>query len=623
MFYRSKFIVPALMLLLLPLSLFLSSCSTKADGPDPVKESPVVQIVNIPASGSHFTSSPLVNWFGTDADGYIVAYEYAVISASVVVANVDTSNIAALRSYAEANIQDVGPTATCDPACWTVIDVSESDSPTRQQVRLVAGDSPADTVVQFFFLRALDNDGKYSLIDYSIYSRSNNPPNTEISTVPDRKGYFDLPDTSSSYGGISFDWKGTDKIDFPNDTDQPEFEYFYQVFGPFASTDLQFNDSTGRFLEGYVFDTVSNHSKLIITSQDTIRGGSWVTTASARFFNLWRNESSSNETRVNYFVVKVTSRDDASTPDPTPDYVVFKAIYPKFENRVLLVGVKNCNFIRPGDVPCDHSSFEDVYTIDSLFDYYQRIFDKAGYTDAAFRVQEMTGAILPTDQACRYKVIVVFSDGNSVPTIPAAFMTQLAEYMRIGGNVWVWSSSPFGTGYSVSALTAFTPSSLHYRYFRVLAEYRAAWGVNYQARTFYPPDSAGIPVPNDQFVGGLALNGTGFHNVSADMDKVQKTYNYLRQSNLSKDHWQFLGVPNATYMIRDLAAEPLFLFNSHFEGNIPDSLKTWVGPLHGTVVAVRYDSGQFRTSVFAFPAWSIYEDDAVHIVDKMMTWFLR
>ncbi len=54
--------------------MFVSSCSTETEGPVPEPKQPVVNIVNIPASGSHFTTSPVINWYGTDADGYIVAY---------------------------------------------------------------------------------------------------------------------------------------------------------------------------------------------------------------------------------------------------------------------------------------------------------------------------------------------------------------------------------------------------------------------------------------------------------------------------------------------------------------------------------------------------------------------
>ncbi len=624
MFLQEKFIRSAVPLLLLAAALFVSSCDTSPTGDPPDLKKPIVTIVNIPASGSHFTTSPVINWYGTDVDGYIVAYQHAVVTADVLLAaSVDTSDAAQLRAYAAANIQLPGPNSNCIPACWTLVDVERSDSPTRQEVRLVAGTTPTDTVVQFFFVRAIDNDSVSSEIEFSIYSRSNNPPETEITTGYERGGFFDLPDTSSAYGGISFDWKGSDKIDFPSDTDQPEFDFYYQVFGPYNKSELDFDTLTGKFNGDFKIDTNQVAEKLVLSSQDTERGGVWVQSTSARVFNLWRNAPVADTTREGYFVIKVTARDDASAPDPIPDFRVFRAIYPRFEKRILLYARENCRFgTSPGEISCtERTDGIDIYRWAEINEYYRRIFVSAGYTDVD------TTRTRPTKlQIAQYKLIVILGDG-SAPSYTSDDYAGLTTYMDLGGSVWVWSISPFG-GSTSEQLNAFSPNSVPIRYFRVTGEYKDGWTPRYILRSlgWSPTETDTIRPENlDQFIGGLALTGTGLDDFAVDLEKVQMTYIFKRGSEQTNwyDEVTFRGAPHTNYFVRDVLSTPLFLYNSYFGSNIPDNFKRWVKPLHGTVIAVRQDNGIFKTAAFGFSPWAVEEDDAVNIVTKMTDWFLN
>ncbi|MBK7093357.1 MAG: hypothetical protein IPH59_16860 [bacterium] len=626
MFLQKKFIGSAAILLLFAAAAFVSSCSTSPDGPVPPAEKPIVKIVNIPASGSHFTNSPVINWYGTDVDGYIVAYQHAVVTAEVLLAaSIDTSDAAQLRAYAAANIELPGPNATCVPACWTIVDVERSDSPTRQEVRLVAGNTPADTVVQFFFVRAIDNDSVASEIEFSIYSRNNNPPETEITTSYERGGFFDLPDTSAAYVGISFDWKGSDKIDFPSDTDQPEFDFFYQVFGPYNKSDLDFDTLTGKFRNDFKIDTNQVAEKLVLSSQDPNRGGVWVQSTSARVFNLWRNAPVADTTREGYFVIKVTARDDASAPDPVPDFRVFRAIYPRFEKRVLLYAREDCALgPSPGEIPClERSDGINVYRWAEINEYYRRIFVNAGYTDVD------TTRVRPTKlQIAKYKLIVMLGDGWTA-TYGSDDYAGLTTYMDLGGSVWVWSTSPFGgTTATAEQLNNFSPNSVPIRYFRVTGEYRDGWVPRYIFRSlgWAPTETDTVRPENlDQFVGGLALAGTGLEDFDVNLEKVQMTFIFKRGADQTNwyDEVFFRGAPHTNYFVRDVLSTPLYLYKSHFGGNIPDDFKRWIKPLHGTVIAVRQENVRFKSAVFGFGAWSVEEDDAVNIVTKMCDWFLN
>ncbi|MGB5137459.1 MAG: hypothetical protein WBP29_02900, partial [Candidatus Zixiibacteriota bacterium] len=488
------------------------------------------------------------------------------------------------------------------------------------------GEDPADTIVQFFFVRAIDNDSIHSEVAYSVYSRSNNPPNTEILTIPDRTGYFDVPVLNSTYFGIPFEWKGTDKIDFPNDADQPVFEFYYQVFGPYTSSDLEF-DRFGRLVEGFEIDTL-DISKLVLSSRDTTRGGVWVKSTGATFYNLWRNASFVDTTRENYFVAKVTARDDATTPDPTPDYVAFRAVYPRFEKDILIYAPALCREnVASGNVPCTRNNiWFGEYGITDLQAYYKRIVAAAGYPNATFTEDWLNKITI-----AKHKLVIMFGDGEGVLITDTVFSNAfkvLTDYMRLGGNVWAWAPAPFGklAGPSASneGLISFGPSSLPLVYFSVIGEYHPGWIKSYLAKAQADPASDTIPVSNEQFAGGLALGGTGLNDFQIDLEKVQGTYLFDREADsTSLRYVQFRAAPSTSYFVRDVLSQPLFLYSSVFDSGIPDSIKTWIQPLQGSVIAIRTDRGLFKSATFGFSAWSMREEDAIDLTTKMIDWFLQ
>ncbi len=295
---------------------------------------------------------------------------------------------------------------------------------------------------------------------------------------------------------------------------------------------------------------------------------------SAKVFNLWRNAPVADTTREGYFVIKVTARDDASAPDPIPDYRVFRAIYPRFEKRILLYA--------KGELPIwnvawrnllcrTYSDGINIYRWAEINEYYRRIFVNAGYTDVD------TTRTRPTKlQIAKYKLVVMLGDGNS-PTYTADDFASLTTYMDLGGNVWVWSISPFG-GSSLQQVNAFSPNSLPIRYFRVTGEYKDGWTARYIYRSlgWSPTETDTIRPENlDQFVGGLALIGTGLDDFDVDLEKVQMTYIYKRGADQTNwyDEVMFRGAPHTNYFVRDVLSTPLYLYKSYFGSDIPDNFE--------------------------------------------------
>ncbi len=231
-------LVSALLLFLLlsvPLSLlFVSGCSSDWQGEEAGNLAPIVGFINSPPESTNFSKNSVIYWWGSDPDGIIAYFRYHV--ATVTEIGDPTPSSAVLMAY----IQSV------DDTSWTYIDVDVANSQpgTQEIIKLSANlDDPVNTfVMQYVFLQAVDEQGLGSEIDWRVFGRNDNPPQTILFNPPP----FDLPfvDAVGSGGiitGVKLRWKGEDLIDFPQDP--PPFEFEYRLYGPY-------NDS--------VFDLVSS-----------------------------------------------------------------------------------------------------------------------------------------------------------------------------------------------------------------------------------------------------------------------------------------------------------------------------------------------------------------------------
>lgn len=641
------------------IALIVWSCAkTGPNKPQPENKPPAIQIVNIPPNHSHFTTNPQIYWFGTDADGYIIGYEYAVVPLALLPSDVDTTNSAQVLAYANSNIHSPVAGRNCvQESCWQFIDITNGASPGRQTIRLFADKDPLINTSELFFVRAVDNDSLRSGIDFRIYSRNNHPPNTLIKTLPDTvdAGYYDHKDTAGTFKGIALEWKGTDKVDYQSDVFEPEFDYFYELYGPFEYGEIPWI-SPGRIdsmLTDASFDTTALRAshKLVLTSVDTATGGVWVKKTTTKVFDLWRNVGDSDTTRDAYFVLKVTARDDAFVSDLTPAYFALHAIDPHFQKKMMVyvdLNIKlNCD--KPGGVRCER--------VESMLKFYKDVF--SGYIsdpEQDFRV----GTVIPPKTVIgKYEVFVVISDGEKPTTLTDSFYIELSKYMSLGGNAWIWAINPFGNLYSgtsvgLRTLPPYGTKEDYYRipgrFFGVLSEYRADWTKSYTNR--YNCDEMPCPLRNEAFIGASYLPlpqtaGEGFRDFDVDMKradsywyKTTDTLQYLKRcvaydtaGNCTKweydtltyeqrvVHW--VGTPSTNYFVPDVFTTPLLLFKSYYGDILPDSLKEYIPMVSGKDVAVRFDTGRFKSAVFGFSLNMMYQEDAVDLITSMMNWFLK
>lgn len=616
----------ALLLSLAITLLVIAGCSKKTIGDIPVNEPPVVNIVNIPPNQSYFTQNPEIFWYGTDIDGYIVAYEYLVVRVDTLQSlGIDPFNATDLRSFADSTHRP-----------WNTIVVADAEgSPTRQRIKLYADEDPNVAVEQAFFVRAVDDDSSRSEVDFRLYSRSNNPPDTKIS-VSGGPVFWDLPDTTAGFKGITLRWEGTDELDFSDGTGQtPTFEFYFQLFGPYDYLDT--TDLIGTL------DTL-DLSKLIMTSYDTTTGSDWISAEQTTVFNLFRNAPASDTSRTAWFVGKVTARDDAFVSDLTPAFVAFKVVSPKFEHDLVInLPTVYSTTAQGGSVVQYDSVYESgvwvpIHPADSMVAYARSVFEDAGYGDALFLTPSDAVRLPSRELLARYKNYILLDEGASEDrrglALTKAHYDLLAEYMNLGGNVWVWSPIPFVAFIEGQdpGFSGFTALDMPVKYFDVTGQYTPRWGSTYQNWYFSLPevctDSCGIfKSANDQFVRALAIQGKGFTDLTPNVGEVRFFYSDFNQSQdptvYQGDYipYNFKGVPGTSYFSRDLFSEPLFLFGSYYGDFVPDSLKPYIESYQGRVCGLRYDAQTYKSAVFGFTWWLLPHDQTVAVIQKMMEWF--
>ena len=395
---RSIIVIP---LLLIAIFYLFGGCSKEIKGPERLNVPPTVQFVNIPVERARFSTDTTIYWYGTDIDGFIATYRYAVVESSVV---------GDPETFLDSDRTDFS--VTSDSVEWVEIDVTLQNTGTNDRVRMSAdiADPVRKYVASYVFLQAIDNLDAKSEIVYRSFLKNNHFPNTAIGVNSINEPYINAISPNGILEGVAISFSATDPIDHRLG-EEPPFEYRWKLFGPFSDSlinvlqtkyiDSVFMDNfgdlyrAGETLKVYLgLDTTIDSS---ITPYDTtidssfnpipvvnIRGanqfGSWNYTilginpsldsmvldssqyskfdsltlfenmlvdsssfsyaTEANIYDVFRLQELAPEadtTRHMKFVIWAQCRDDAKTPDKIPEFEFFSAIEPKYERDVLVL----------------------------------------------------------------------------------------------------------------------------------------------------------------------------------------------------------------------------------------------------------------------------------------------
>ncbi|MFH1699896.1 MAG: hypothetical protein ABIE07_04840 [Candidatus Zixiibacteriota bacterium] len=331
-------------------------CSPDRTGTATPNSAPQVFIVNTPPDSAQFSRNPELNWYATDIDGYIAFFRFAVI--------IDTNLI--------LNGQLVAPEIFIEQATdadfgWDTLEVTLDRPQSTATIRLY-GDTldPVNVFTkQYFFVQAEDDQGALSEIQYRMYSRNNNYPNTHIGGGTT---FINAIDANSPAPGVRMSWWGADSTDWGRA--DPPLEYEWRLYGPFDVNDdvivnlveenCTYDPTTNSYInceEVHVLDLTTipdtiyvnvgtaQNPQYIGKAQPVIRSRGpnyaidksdvWVTDRETRLYNVFEGLDLALSNRFK-FIFWVRCRDDGFVPDPSPSFGQFYLYEAKFERNVLL-----------------------------------------------------------------------------------------------------------------------------------------------------------------------------------------------------------------------------------------------------------------------------------------------
>ncbi|MFH1688118.1 MAG: hypothetical protein ABIE70_11445 [bacterium] len=199
------------------------SCTKTLDGNFKPNQQPIVYFVNIPPEGEQFSRNPVVYWVGTDRDGLISAFFYHVATAAEIGVGVDPMSYAQSLPESDWIRLDVDPKGP-DPQTTNVVSMSANLT-----------DPVRSFVDQYVFLKAIDEQDLESDIIYRLFSRNDNPPNTEIWPVA-RPSIDSDTTVGGIVTGVRLKFSASDPIDYP--ADPPPFEFQWRLYGPYSEAEL-------------------------------------------------------------------------------------------------------------------------------------------------------------------------------------------------------------------------------------------------------------------------------------------------------------------------------------------------------------------------------------------------
>lgn len=646
-------------------------------GAAPDNEAPEVFIVNVPPDGFETSSSLVVNWYGTDADGRIVRFDYTVVLKRVIdttVAVLGQNVTDTVGWYIENILTDEYP-------LWVSVFADSTANPNHDLVKLFASTEIAscDTVrdsrtgefvptncvsraaEQYFFLRCIDDRGSQSAIRYRTFNRTNHWPETFIhQNFSQTDEYLSLPERSATYRGIQLIWRGEDRQDV-TPPDVADLDFHWRVFGPYEHRPSA---------DGTLVNDTLDPDKLIIESfntRDTLRGV-WVDDTAAFVWDLWNKNDQlavddTSITRQGWFIVLITARDDAAVADTTPAFATFTAIYPRFEREILMIEDTWYSRDSHGNPCADRNNpradsnqafqarmMEAVYPgFDPEKDMWWRYLGvEPGKPCRRLTAPYWSNCAnrLPLQILAQHKLVIYIDDDINKP-LPGTFEVPpiqviLRRYLEVGGKLWIMSRAGLiqeteSCSACICRLIDFTSDLSSRRnefavdFFDIEEMYYGCWRRTVNPITL-PDVPRTLPNTNDEFIGATLLSGNDNlpSVLEVDEDRVARAYISQDMLNILLESLGFIpeirGVIDVNVLVRGTRSTPLYTYESwRPQGPIPPEN----GPsfVQGKVVMQRMvgpdrDTPLYKTAYTTFPLYFLKEEQARQLYIGMVDWFM-
>jgi hypothetical protein len=396
---------------------------------------PKVKFANIPPEGTEFSINPRVYWYGTDADGFITAYQYAVLRADSLVSFGDLDQV---KSFLHA----IPP----DSASWTdqtrlrnMIGAHIQAEPGghSRNVAMFAEMDPSIYTPQYLFLRAVDNGGEVSDdVIHNLYYRNNHRPEalSEMDSAFSFENHYCLVETTETWKGISLAWSGRDLEDYPDERSQPDFQFKWELVGPFESPPAALTVDTTAVADSSL-DSALVAGVMVYTR--------WVSEQTKTFLNLNNyGEATGADAGYGWYQLRVRARDDAFVSTDTATAINFRIVKPRFrytdgdKRTVLLVDATAYGNVAGGANDNDTAYVRSFYrgALSHLYDLgvcdgWDIWYDPGQPPNQAAKSDP------GEDILSQYDLTIVLNAGSQ-SAISDDNQRAYREYLNVGGRLW-------------------------------------------------------------------------------------------------------------------------------------------------------------------------------------------
>ncbi|MGB8658537.1 MAG: hypothetical protein WCE90_12260 [Candidatus Zixiibacteriota bacterium] len=403
----------------------------KRKGPEPTNAPPTVHFSDTPPEGYKFSTNPRIYWWGTDVDGFITAYQYAVVLKD----SLQTAEqIQEMQSFLHGIKADSASWVDQNDLRHIIAAHLEAEyGGNSANVGMYADMNPNVFTPQYLFLRAVDNSGGISDVIYQLYYRNNHRPQAFIdmdsATLANfvAAGHYCLEETTTTWKGISIPWTALDTADYKDLRNQPAFGFKWELVGPFPSPPTALTVDT---------TAVADSSLDSVFVSDQWVYSRWVSDR----MHVFKGLENFSDSGYGWYQLRVRARDDALVSTDTATTVNFRILKPRFryadrsKKTILIVDATMYGGVDGGADVGDTK-------VAAVRSFYQQVFSQPGLCDEIRLWYDPVAApSLPknppgVDVLSRYDLAVVVNVGSN-SGLTEDNCKALREYLNIGGRVW-------------------------------------------------------------------------------------------------------------------------------------------------------------------------------------------
>ena len=427
--------------------LILSGCGKmERKGTAPANVPPMVYFADVPPESTHFSINPRVYWYGTDIDGFITAYQYAVVVKDSLE---DLGGVQTIREF----LHGIPP----DSASWVDnitlknmvgAHIIAEPGGTSRNVMMYADMNPDIYTPQYLFVRAVDNSGGVSdSVIYRLYYRNNHRPEAiiENDSVFRASNHYCLDETTATWNGITLSWSGKDSLDYPNPRNQPNFQFKWELVGPFEFTPTALTVDTMAVVDSSLD---SNYA-----------AGGWIYTRwVSEQLHVIKGLENYGDSGYGWYQLRVRTRDDAFVSTDTATTMNFRILKPKFRyadrNKKTILVVDATTYKGRDGGANDTLDVRPFYK--EALDYLLQsdVCDDYIIWHDPFTAFTSSGKIAPgEDVMSRYDLVMVINAGANSGITNDNFGSY-RDYLNIGGRLWLVGLNNFNvpSGRSIHGL---------------------------------------------------------------------------------------------------------------------------------------------------------------------------